>query len=464
MNLAANLSTEDLQNLDTAHHLHPFTDYAALAKEGSRVITKADGCYLWDSNGNRYLDGMAGLWCMQVGYGRHEIADAVHRQMLELPYYNTFFKTTHPPAVALSQKLAELTPEGLDHVFFAGSGSEANDTVMRMVRYYWARAGKPEKQVIIGRKFGYHGSTVAAAAMGGMGGMHEQAGMIPGVHHITPPYWFDIGRAQGMSPEEFGRAAAHELEKAIDEIGEDKVAAFIAEPIQGAGGVIIPPESYWPEVKRILAERDILFIADEVICGFGRTGEWFGSDYYGLKPDLMPMAKGMSSGYLPISAVMVSGKVLEHLVGEGGEFYHGYTYSGHPASCAAALANIEILQREKIVERVKSVAAPALQKAWFALEDHPLVGEARMVGLVGALELVPDKSDMSKRFAPVGEIGTLCRDISFRNGLVMRAVRDAMIISPPLVISEDEIAELARLVRKTLDDTHAELKSRGMVA
>ena len=464
MNLAANISTEDLRKADIAHHLHPFTDYASLNKEGSRIITRADGCWLWDSDGNRYLDGMAGLWCMQVGYGRKEIADAVHRQMMELPYYNTFFKTTHPPAVALSQKLAELTPEGLDHVFFAGSGSEANDTVMRMVRYYWARAGKPDKQVIIGRTFGYHGSTVAAAAMGGMGAMHTQAGMIPGVHHITPPYWFDIGRAEGMTPAEFGIHAARKLEDAIDRIGEDKVAAFIAEPIQGAGGVIIPPETYWPEVKRILAERDILFVADEVICGFGRTGEWFGSDYYGLKPDLMPMAKGMSSGYLPISAVMVSDKVIEHLVGEGGEFFHGYTYSGHPASCAAALANIEIMQREKIVERVKSTAAPALQKAWAELGEHPLVGEARMVVLVGALELVPDKSDMSKRFTPTGEVGTLCRDISFRNGLVMRAVRDAMIISPPLVILEEEIATLAGLVRKTLDDTLAELKKQGRVA
>lgn len=192
MNLAANLSTEDLRKADAAHHMHPFTDHAALAREGSRVITRADGCWLWDSEGNRYLDGMAGLWCVQVGYGRHEIAEAVHRQMLELPYYNTFFKTTHPPATALAQKLAEVTPEGLNTVFFSGSGSEANDTVMRLVRYYWARAGKPEKQVIIGRNLGYHGSTVAASAMGGMSAMHGQSGMIPGVHHITPPYWFDI--------------------------------------------------------------------------------------------------------------------------------------------------------------------------------------------------------------------------------------------------------------------------------
>ena len=464
MNKAINVSTEDLRRTDAAHHLHPFTDFAALAKEGSRVITKADGCWLWDSDGNRYLDGMAGLWCIQVGYGRREIADAVHRQMLELPYYNTFFKTTHPPAVALSEKLAELTPAGLDHAFFANSGSEANDTIMRMVRYYWARAGKPEKQVIIGRTYGYHGSTIAASAMGGMTAMHGQAGMIPGVHHITPPHWFDFGRPMGMSPDEFGVFAARELEKAIDEIGEDRVGAFIAEPIQGSGGVLVPPATYWPEVKRILAQRDILFIADEVICGFGRTGEWFGSQYYDLKPDFMTIAKGLSSGYLPISAVMVGDRVLEHLVGEGGEFFHGFTYSGHPASCAAALANIDILEREKLVDRVKTVAGPALQKAWAELGDHPLVGEARMVGLFGALELVPDKSDLSKRFAPVGDVGTLCREFSFRNGLVMRATRDAMIISPPLVISEEEIAYLAEKARKSLDQTYEALKAQGKVA
>ncbi len=464
MNKAANISTADLQRIDAAHHLHPFTDYAQLNREGSRVITRADGSWLWDSDGNRYLDGMAGLWCVQVGYGRTEIVDAVTRQMMELPYYNTFFKTTHPPAAALAEKLAELTPGDLNRAFFANSGSEANDTVVRMARYYWARAGKPDKQVIIGRTYGYHGSTVAASALGGMAGMHEQAGMIEGVHHITPPYWFGYGLQEGMSPEEFGVHAARELERAIDAIGEDKVAAFIAEPIQGAGGVLIPPETYWPEVKRILAEREVLLVADEVICGFGRTGNWFGSDTYDLQPDLMPMAKGLSSGYLPISAVMVSDMVADHLIGEGGEFYHGYTYSGHPAACAAALANLEIMQREDLVGRVANEAGPALKAVWTELGAHPLVGEARMCGLFGALELVPDTSDLTRRFDPVGEVGVMCRDFAFRHGLVMRAVRDAMIISPPLTIAEDEIAYLADRARKALDDTYAALKAEGRVA
>ena len=459
MNVARNLSTADFQRIDADHHIHPFSDTGALKAEKSRVIAKADGVWLWDTDGNRYLDGMAGLWCTQVGHGRREIADAVHRQMLDLEYYNTFFKTTHPPAAELAALLAELTPEGLNHVFFTSSGSEANDTVVRMVRYYWQLQGKPQKQVIIGREYGYHGSTVAACALGGMSGMHDQAGMLPGFKHIVPPYWFDFG--EDLSPEEFGLKAARELERAIDAIGEDKVAAFIAEPIQGAGGVLIPPETYWPEIKRVCAERDILLVVDEVICGFGRTGKWFGSDTYDLKPDLMPIAKGVSSGYLPIGGVMVADRVAEVISEKGKEFYHGYTYSGHPAACAAALENLRILREEKVVEHCANVAAPKLKEKWDQFADHPLVGEARMLGLFGALELVPAKPSRTDRFAPVGEVGSIARDISLDNGLVMRAVRDALIISPPLVITPDEIEDLAARVTRTLDETHAELKRQG---
>ncbi|ESR23685.1 aspartate aminotransferase family protein [Lutibaculum baratangense] len=453
-------STADYQRADAAHHLHPFTDYKSLKAEGSRVMVRGEGVWLWDFDGKKYLDGMAGLWCSQIGHGRREIADAVHRQMCELEFYNTFFKTTHPGAVELAEQLAMMTPEGLNHVFFTGSGSEANDTVYRLVRHYWALMGRPEKKVIIGRRLGYHGSTVAASAMGGMGGMHTQGGMLPDVHHIEPPYWFDLGG--DMSKEEFGKKAAIWLAEAIAEIGEENVAAFIAEPIQGAGGVIIPPDTYWPEVKKILAGKDILFVADEVISGFGRTGEWFASDHYGLKPDLMPIAKGLSSGYLPIGGVMVSDKVAD-VVAEGGEFFHGFTYSAHPASCAAALANLKIMREERVVERVKEDIGPYLQERWRALGEHPLVGEARMLGLVGALELVPAKPGRSERFANTGEVGTLCRDISFGNGLIMRAVRDGMIIAPPLVISHDEVDQLVALARKTLDDTLAELRRRGLM-
>ncbi|MBO6755104.1 MAG: aspartate aminotransferase family protein [Roseibium sp.] len=452
--------TAALKALDAAHHLHPFSDMKTLNEEGSRIITSAEGVWLTDSDGNRIMDGMAGLWCVQVGHGRAEIADAVHRQMCELSYYNTFFKTSHPPAVALSEKLAQLAPAHVNKVFYCSSGSEANDTVFRMVRTYWDQMGQPDKKVIISRWNGYHGSTLAGTSLGGMKAMHGQGDLpVPGVHHIDQPYWF--GEGGEMSPDAFGVQAARELERAIDALGEDNVAAFIAEPIQGAGGVIIPPGSYWPEIRRILSERDILFVADEVICGFGRLGRWFGSDHFGLDPDLMAIAKGLTSGYLPMGGVLVSDKVAAGLFEKGGEFFHGYTYSGHPACAAAALTNLEIMEREGLVDRVADDIGPYLQARWRALADHPLVGEARMTGLMGALELVPDKADRTRAFADTGTVGTICRDLSFQNGLVMRAVRDSMIISPPLVLSHDEADYLVATAKKTLDETYAVLKKDG---
>ncbi len=454
--------TKALQALDAAHHWHPFSDMKSLNEEGSRVITSADGVWLTDSEGNRIMDGMAGLWCVQVGHGRDEIADAVYKQMKELSYYNTFFKTTHPPVVALSEKLAKLAPAHMNKVFYCSSGSEANDTVFRMVRTYWDKVGKPEKKIIIGRWNGYHGSTLAGTSLGGMKAMHSQGDLpVQGVHHIDQPYWF--GEGHEMSPEEFGIVAARKLEEAIDELGEDKIAAFIAEPIQGAGGVIVPPETYWPEIRRILKERDILFVSDEVICGFGRLGEWFGSTHYGMEPDLMPIAKGLTSGYLPMGGVIVSDRVAEGLMLSGDEFYHGYTYSGHPACAAAALANLEIMEREGLVDRVKNDIGPYLKERWLKLGEHPLVGEARMEGLVGALELVGDKKNPHKPFADVGTVGTICRDNSFKHGMVMRAVRDSMIISPPLVLSHEEADFLVTTAEKTLDDTYQDLKRDGLL-
>ncbi|MHC5350660.1 aspartate aminotransferase family protein [Metapseudomonas furukawaii] len=448
-----NPQTLEWQALGREHHLPPFTDYKALNAKGARIITKAEGVYIWDSEGNKILDGMAGLWCVNVGYGREELVQAATRQMRELPFYNLFFQTAHPPAVELAKAIAEIAPEGMNHVFFTGSGSEANDTVLRMVRHYWATKGQPQKKVVIGRWNGYHGSTVAGVSLGGMKALHEQGDLpIPGIEHIAQPYWF--GEGGDMSPADFGVWAAEQLEKKILEVGEDKVAAFIAEPIQGAGGVIVPPETYWPKIREILARYDILFIADEVICGFGRTGEWFGSQYYGNAPDLMPIAKGLTSGYVPMGGVIVRDEIVDTL-NEGGEFYHGFTYSGHPVAAAVALENIRILREEKIVEKVKAETAPYLQQRWQELADHPLVGEARGVGLVAALELVKNKQTR-ERFA--GGIGMLCREHCFRNGLIMRAVGDTMIISPPLVISKDEVDELVTKARKCLDLTLAEVK------
>jgi putrescine aminotransferase len=460
---ASNLyPTSELRASDARHYMHPFTDFRALAKEGSRVMVKGRGVWLWDSEGNRYLDGMSGLWCTNIGHGRPEIAEAVQAQMGELAYYNSFFKTTNAPAIHLAERLARLAPEGMSRVFFCGSGSEANDTVVRMARYYWALRGEPQRSVIISRVNGYHGSTMAGASLGGMAPMHGQGGLpIPGIVHIPQPYWF--GEGGDMSPADFGLWAARQLETKIEELGPETVAAFIAEPIQGAGGVIIPPETYWPEIKRICAKYGILLVADEVICGFGRTGHWFGSHLYDLRPDLMPIAKGLSSGYLPIGGVMVSDRVASVVVDQGEEFFHGYTYSGHPTCAAAALANLRIIEDEGLVERVRTDIGPYLQDRWLALGEHPLVGEARMTGLIGALELVPAKPSRTEKFAPTGQVGTLCRDISFSNGLIMRAVRDSMIISPPLVITHEEADELVALARKTLDDTWAELKRTGRV-
>ena len=444
-----NPQTREWQNLSNDHHLAPFSDFKQLKEVGPRIITHAKGVYLWDSEGHKILDGMAGLWCVAIGYGRDELADAASKQMRELPYYNLFFMTAHPPVLELSKVIAEIAPEGMNHVFFTGSGSEGNDTMLRMVRHYWAIKGKPNKKVIISRKNGYHGSTVAGASLGGMTYMHEQGDLpIPGITHIPQPYWF--GEGGDMSPEEFGIWAANQLEEKILEIGVDNVGAFIAEPIQGAGGVIVPPDTYWPRIKEILAKYDILFVADEVICGFGRTGEWFGSDFYGLKPDMMTIAKGLSSGYIPMGGLIVRDEVVD-VLNEGGDFNHGFTYSGHPVAAAVALENIRILRDEKIIEKVQAETAPYLQKRLRELNDHPLVGEVRGVGMLGAIELVQDKATR-KRYEGKG-VGMICRQFCFDNGLIMRAVGDTMIISPPLVITRDEIDELVTKARKCLDLT-----------
>ena len=445
------LAGADLQELDAEHYLHPFTDHKDLHKKKSRIITRADGVYIYDSDGNKILDGMSGLWCVNAGYGRTEIVDAATRQLRELPYYNSFFQCAHPPSIELATILSELSQPQLQHVFFAGSGSESNDTIVRMVRRYWDLLDQPQRHTIISRKNAYHGSTVAAASLGGMKPMHEQSGLpIPGIVHVEQPYWF--GSDRSLSPEEFGIQAARSIEAKINEIGAHKVAAFIGEPVQGAGGVIIPPETYWPEVQRICEEYGILLISDEVITGFGRLGEWFGADYYGTRPDFMTFAKGVTSGYLPLGGVFVSDRVAGVLIDKGGEFYHGYTYSGHPAACAVAIENIRILQRENLIERVKNDIGPYFQAGWKKLGEHPLVGEARVVGLMGALELVRDKATL-ERFEEKLGAGTICRDLFVNNGLVMRAVGDTMVAAPPLVISHEEVDELVETAWKCLDLT-----------
>jgi len=454
-------TTEAWQALDRQHYLHPFTDFKSLHARGSRVIVRAEGVYLYDSEGNRILDGMAGLWCVNLGYGRRELAEAAYRQMLELPYYNSFFQTAHPPVIELARQLVDLSPPQFNRVFFTGSGSEGNDTVVRLVRRYWDLQDQPQRKVIISRVNAYHGSTMAGASLGGMAFMHAQGGLpIPDIVHIPQPYWY--GEGGDLAPNEFGLKVARALEEKILELGADRVAAFIGEPIQGAGGVIIPPESYWPEIQRICDRHGILLVADEVICGFGRTGHWFGSDLYGIRPDLMTIAKGLSSGYLPIGGVLVADRVADVLIDKGGEFAHGYTYSGHPVACAVASVNLTLLQQENLVARTRDEMGPYLAAKWRQLAEHPLVGEARSVGLIGALELVRDKATR-RFFDPRGEVGTICRDFCFQNGLIMRAVRDTLIISPPLVISREQVDELAEKAWRCLDLTLQRCRADGRI-
>lgn len=462
MNMITNhLPTEELQALDAAHHLHPFTDGNALAAKGARVITRAQGVTLTDSDGNDYLDAMAGLWCVNIGYGRDSIADVAARQMKELPYYNTFFQTTHVPAIALSQKLAELAPGDLNHTFFSAGGSDANDTNIRLVRHYWAAKGKPEKKVIISRHNAYHGSTMGGASLGGMKPMHAQGGLpIPDIAFIDQPNWYAEGG--DMDPAEFGLERARQLEAKIAELGEGKIAAFIAEPVQGAGGVVIPPETYWPEIQRICDEHEILLIADEVICGFGRTGNWFGSETFNIRPDVMTIAKGLSSGYAPIGGSMVTDEVAATL-NAGGDFNHGYTYSGHPVAAAVALENLRILEEENIVKTVRNETAPYLADKWMQLGDHPLVGQAGICGMMGSIAMTPDKSARAAFAGGAGQVGLICRDHCFNNGLVMRHVGDRMIISPPLVLTKSDIDTLIDRASKALDLTLKDATDQGLM-
>ncbi len=459
--IANHPATADMQAADAAHHLHPFTDTAALNEKGARIITSAKGVMLRDSEGSEILDAMAGLWCVNIGYGRNELADVASRQMRELPYYNTFFQTSHPAVIALAQKIAALTPGDLNRTFFSCGGSDANDTNIRLVRHYWASLGKPSKTHIIARKNGYHGSAMGSASLGGMAAMHAQGGLpIPDISHISQPYWYAEGGE--LSPEEFGLKAAQALADEIERVGEDNVAAFIAEPVQGAGGVIVPPSTYWPEIQRICDAHEILLIADEVITGFGRTGAWFGSETYGIKPDIMTIAKGLSSGYQPIGGSVLSEELASVFAEKGGEFNHGYTYSGHPVAAAVALENLRILDEEGIVSTVATDTGPYLETRWAELAAHPLVGETRSSGMMAAMELSPDAAGRTG-FAEAGAAGLICRDHCLANNVVMRHVGDKMIISPPLVITKPEIDMVVDRAHKALDLTLADLKAQGLM-
>jgi putrescine---pyruvate transaminase len=453
-----NYDIAELKRLDVAHHLPAQQDYQLIEDMGgSRIVTHAEGCYINDGDGNRILDGMAGLWCVNVGYGREELVEAAAEQMRELPFYNTFFKTVAPPTVLLAQKIASVTGGKLQHIFYNASGSEANDTVLRMVRHYWQVKGEPKRKIFISRWNAYHGSTVAGVSLGGMKAMHEQGDLpIPGVEHVRQPYWF--GEGFGQDPVQFGLDCAAAIEERILAVGPENVAAFIGEPVQGAGGVIIPPPGYWQAVEAICRKFGILLVADEVICGFGRTGEWFGHQTLGFTPDMVAMAKGLSSGYLPISAVAVSTDIVEVLK-TGGDFVHGFTYSGHPVCAAVARRNIEIIEREGLVPRTRDDTGPYLANALKRLGGHELVGETRSIGLLGAVEIVSKKGTNKRWGGKEGNAGPIVRDCCIANGLMVRGIRDTIVMCPPLTISHQQIDDLVSIIAKSLDEALPALRA-----
>ena len=451
-----NRNTEQWQKIDSAHHLHPFTYFNEIINTGTRVIISGKGSYVIDSENNKILDMMAGLWCVNIGYGRKELAEVAYEQMQLLPYYNSFFKTATTPSIELSKILADITPDGIERFFYGSSGSESNDTVVRLVRRYFDILGKKNKKTFISRTLAYHGSTMASASLGGMQAMHDQGDLpLPGFVHAMPPYQYKFGK--NISEDEFCKLAVNDIEKKIIEIGSDNVAAFIGEPIQGAGVVIVPPQNYWNLIQDLCKKYDILLCIDEVICGFGRTGEWFGSQHYNIKPDVITFAKGITSGYLPLSGVGIGKKISDVMINQGGEFYHGYTYSGHPVACAVAVENIRIIKEEGMIENVKKNIAPYLQKRMREFENHPLVGEVRGQGLLIGVELVKNK-EKKELFDPAGKVGTLCRDHCIDNNLIMRAVRDGMMCSPPLTISKDDINKCIDRLKISLDATLEDVK------
>ena len=452
----SNRTTEQWQKIDSAHHLHPFTDFKELINTGTRVIISGKGNYVIDSENNKILDMMAGLWCVNIGYGRKELAEVAYEQMQLLPYYNSFFKTATTPSIELSKVLADISPEGIERFFYGSSGSESNDTVVRLVRRYFDILGKKNKKTFISRTFAYHGSTMASASLGGMQAMHDQGDLpLPGFVHAMPPYQYKFGK--NISEDEFCKLAVNDIEKKIIEIGSDNVAAFIGEPIQGAGGVIVPPQNYWNLIQDLCKKYEILLCIDEVICGFGRTGEWFGSQHYNIKPDVITFAKGITSGYLPLSGIGIGKKISDVMINQGGEFYHGYTYSGHPVACAVAVENIRIIKEEGMIENVKKNIAPYLQKRMREFENHPLVGEVRGEGLLVGVELVKNK-EKKELFDPVGKVGNICKDHCINNNLIMRAVRDGMMCSPPLTISKDDIDKCVERLKISLDATLEDIK------
>ena len=454
-----------LAEADVAHLFHPYTNLVRHPETGPLVIARGEGVRVYDEQGREYIEGLAGLWCTALGWGEERLAEAAAKQMRELPFYHLFSSKAHGPGIRLAEALAELAPVPDAKVFLACSGSEANDTAIKMIWYRNNALGRPEKKKIIARERAYHGVTVATGSLTGLP-VNQRSFDLPidRILHTGCPHYWRYGE-KGETEEQFASRRAEELEKLILAEGPETVAAFFAEPIMGAGGVIVPPAGYFDKIQAVLKKYDVLLVADEVITGFGRTGNMFGSETFGIRPDMMSVAKGLSSGYLPISALIVAGHVYEPIKEEAGRigvFGHGLTYGGHPVPAAVALETLKIYAERDIVAHVRKVS-PVLQDGLRALQQHPLVGEARGLGLIGALELVADK-DAKTPFDPTLTVGARVVAKAQAHGVILRAMGDAVAFAPPLVISAEDVGEMLARFRRALDEAHSELREAGAVS
>ncbi|KAA0892885.1 aspartate aminotransferase family protein [Pusillimonas sp. ANT_WB101] len=448
----------DNQNRDIHYHMHPYTNAVKHQQIGPRVIERGEGIYVYDDQGRKYIEGMAGLWSVAVGFNEQRLVAAATRQMSKLPFYHTFTHKTHTPSIELAEKLVQLTKGRMNTAFFTNSGSEANDTVIKMVWYYNNALGRTQKKKIIARNRGYHGVTVASASLTGLAPNHRGFDLpLPQMKHVTCPHFYREGRP-GETEDDFATRLAEELEALILSEGPDTVAAFIGEPVMGAGGVIVPPETYWAKIQQVCRKYDVLIVADEVITGFGRLGYMFGSDRFGIEPDIMVLSKQITSSYLPLAAVLLSEpvqSVIARYTGELGTFGHGYTTSGHPVATAVALENIRIIEENGLVENAARVGE-VLQSSLRALSDHPLVGEVRGTGLIAAVELVADKATR-KPFDPVGKAGALLVERAHEHGLIVRGIQDSIAFCPPLIITEEQVRDMVGRFVDTLEEVQGQL-------
>jgi len=436
-----------LQDADQSFHLHPFTDHREMHAQGTHIIESGEGCFLIDATGRRLLDGLAGLWCVNVGYGRREIADAVHRQMSRLAYYCSFFNTTSEPAIHLAERLARLAPARLNHTLFCNSGSEANESALKIIRAWQKIRGTPGRTKILSRTYSYHGVTLAATSMTGLPGCTQPFDLpLPGFIHVPGPHPYGVNSP--LDPVAYGKWCVEETARVIEREGAGTIAALFVEPVQGAGGVIVPPDGYLLSLRQLCREQDILFVADEVITGFGRLGDWFASNLWELDPDLMTLAKGITSGYLPLGATMVSDEIAA-AISNTGYFAHGFTYSGHPTTAAAALANLDLLEKDRLIPRVRDETGSYFQRKLREFGSHPAVGEVRGCGLIGALELLPRGGKAA--LTPTNPLGAKAARIAREEGVIVRGIRDLIALSPPLIITTDEIDYLMAAVGRTLD-------------